>query len=91
MATSAQTELSEPLIRDVTFDDDRISVEFDDGRAVALPLAWYPRLFNGSSEQRKNWEFIGRGEGLHWPDLDEDLSADGLLRGIPSPRWNTAA
>lgn len=90
MAISLRTEFAEPAIRDVTFDDHRIKVEFEDGRAVALPLAWYPRLLDGTPEQRNRWEFIGGGEGLHWPDLDEDLSAEGLLRGIPAPRWNAA-
>lgn len=84
MTISARIEASEPLIRDVSFDNDRITVEFQDGRGVALPLAWYPRLLDGTPEQRRAWEFIGDGEGLHWEDLDEDLSAEGLLAGIPA-------
>lgn len=84
MATSAHIEGPQPLIRDVSFDDDRIMIEFQDGRGVALPLAWYPRLLDATPEQRRAWDLIGDGEGLRWEDLDEDLSAEGLLAGIPA-------
>jgi hypothetical protein len=52
-----------------------------DGRTLTVPLAWYPRLAHGRPEERANWRLIGRGEGIHWPDLDEDISVDGLLAG----------
>lgn len=68
-------------VRDVLVDDDRLTVDLMDGRSIAVPLAWFPRLFNATSEQRRNWEVAGAGYGIHWPDLDEDLSVDGLLRG----------
>ena len=57
-----------------------------DGRIITVPLVWYPRLLNATSAQRQNWKIAGGGYGLHWPDLDEDLSTEGLLRGAPAPR-----
>ena len=59
-------------------------VELQDGRVVSVPLAWYPRLMEGSAAERRRWELIGPGIGIHWPALDEDISVDGLLRGLPS-------
>src|SRR5947199_6616812 len=61
-----------------------LAVDLADGRTVIAPLAWYPRLLHGSSDERKRWRLIGRGEGIHWSDLDEDISVDGLLAGRPS-------
>lgn len=63
---------------------DRLTVSYDDGRIVSLPLKWYPRLNRATPAQRRNWELIGRGYGVHWPDIDEDLSAEGLLQGRPA-------
>ena len=57
-----------------------------DGRTISVPLAWYPRLLHASKEQLSNWKIAGGGYGIHWPDLDEDLSTEGLLRGAPAPR-----
>jgi hypothetical protein len=68
----------------VRFDADRIIVDLMDGRTIAAPLAWYPRLFNATPARRESWERAGGGYGLHWPDLDEDLSTEGLLRGAPA-------
>jgi hypothetical protein len=59
-------------------------VDLVDGRTVAVPVAWYPRLAHGSASERANWRLIGRGEGIHWPDLDEDISVDSLLAGRAS-------
>jgi hypothetical protein len=56
--------------------------------AISVPLAWYPRLLHASADQRNNWELCGGGFGIHWPDIDEDLSTEGLLRGAPAPRQN---
>lgn len=70
----------------VTFGDQTFSVSLRDGRTITVPLAWYPRLLQGSPEQRNRWQISGGGYGLHWPDLDEDLSTEGLLRGAPAPR-----
>ena len=70
----------------VKFTKDTLSVSLGDGRTITVPLAWYPRLLNASTAARKNWRIAGGGYGIHWPDLDEDLSTEGLLRGAPAPR-----
>ncbi len=77
-------ETAAPYALDVTITDDTLSVELSDGRTIAAPLEWYPRLLHGSDKERNNWRLIGRGEGIHWPDLDEDISVAGLLAGKPS-------
>ena len=74
----------QPKIQDVMTTTDRLTVSYDDGRIVSLPLKWYPRLSRATPAQRRNWELIGRGYGVHWPDVDEDLSAEGLLHGRPA-------
>src|SRR3970040_1874912 len=61
--------------------DDELSVPVEDGRTLAVPLVWYPRLLHGSRRERTRWRFIGRGVGIHWPSLDEDISVEGLLAG----------
>ncbi len=68
-----------------------LTVSYDDGRIVSLPLKWYPRLNRATPAQRRNWELIGRGYGVHWPDVDEDLSADGLLQGRPAREYSRTA
>ena len=68
-------------IIDVQIDEASLSAHLADGRTITVPLAWYPRLLNASAEQRANWQIAGGGFGIHWPDLDEDLSAHGMLRG----------
>lgn len=68
----------------VSTTDDELVVELEDGRTITVPLAWYPRLQHGTVEQRNNWRLIGRGDGIHWPDLDEDISVAGLVSGRPS-------
>ena len=65
---------------DVTVTDDRVLVVLADGRELAAPLAWFPRLADATAEQRRNWRLIGRGHGIHWPDVDEDISVASLLR-----------
>jgi hypothetical protein len=65
----------------VNFSGDSFTVQLDDGRALSIPLAWYPRLLHGTSEERDNFELIGDGEGIHWPALDEDISVEGLVAG----------
>jgi hypothetical protein len=72
-------------IVDVRIDEDTISAQLADGRVISVPLAWYPRLLHATPEQREKWELCGGGFGIHWPELDEDLSAEGLLRGVPAP------
>ena len=73
-------------VKDVHFGDDTFSVDLVDGRTITVPYAWYPRLLHASPEHRANWNTCGGGYGIHWPDLDEDLSTEGLLRGAPAPR-----
>jgi hypothetical protein len=73
-------------VRDVKFSDDTLSVDLLDGRTITVPLVWYPRLLQATPAQRANWEIVGAGYGIHWPDIDEDLNAEGLLRGSPAPR-----
>ena len=72
---------SEPLIVDVVFLPDSFRVFLDDGRELTVPLAWFSRLLDGTGRQCQAWELIGQGEGLHWEELDEDISAKGLLAG----------
>jgi hypothetical protein len=68
----------------VSVTDDTLTVDLSDGRSISVPLAWYPRLLHGSAEERGHWRLIGQGDGLHWPDLDEDISVKNLLDGKPS-------
>ena len=72
---------AQALARDVAFTEDEMIVSLVDGRRIAVPLAWFPRLAAAPREQLENWELLGDGEGIHWPDLDEDISVAGLLRG----------
>ena len=76
--------LVEPRLTRVRCTSSTLIVDFEDGRSVHLPLVWYPRLFRATRTQRDNYELMGRGFGVHWPDVDEDLSAAGLLAGRPS-------
>lgn len=64
--------------------NDELIVDLKDGRTISVPLAWFPRLLHGTANERQNWELLGDGEGIHWPDLDEDISVEGLLAGLPS-------
>ena len=77
-------------VKDVRFSDDTLSVDLVDGRTITVPLAWYPRLLHATPKQRTNWEECGGGYGIHWPDIDEDLSTEGLLRGAPAPRRSSS-
>ncbi len=77
-------------VKDVRVSDDTLSVDLMDGRTITVPLVWYPRLLNATTAQRSNWEVCGAGYGIHWPDIDEDLSTEGLLRGAPAPRASVA-
>jgi len=73
-------------VADVQCTEDDLQVTLMDGRKISVPLTWYPRLFHATREQRENWQICGGGYGIHWPDVDEDLSTEGLLRGAPAPR-----
>lgn len=81
---SSSTDISVPAATAITVTDDTLTVDLADGRSISVPLAWYPRLAHGSAEERNSWRLIGRGEGIHWPDLDEDISVEGLIAGRPS-------
>ena len=79
-------KVSDERVLGVRFDEHSLIVDLMDGRTISVPLAWYPRLANASAEQRDHWEKCGGGFGIHWPDLDEDLSTEGLLRGAPAAK-----
>jgi hypothetical protein len=68
-------------VKNVSFTEDTLSVDLVDGRTIVAPLVWYPRLLDATSEQRHNWQVSAAGYGIHWPEIDEDLSTAGLLRG----------
>lgn len=72
------------LAQAVHVTSDTLTVDLADGRSIAVPLAWFPRLAHATPSERANWRFIGRGEGIHWPDLDEDISVENLLAGAHS-------
>jgi hypothetical protein len=78
--------LADTRVKSVAVDADQLTVSLFDGRTIGVPLAWYPRLADATPAQRRNFEISGAGYGIHWPDLDEDLSTEGLLRGAPAPR-----
>jgi hypothetical protein len=78
---STLTLSTDPLAVDVDVTDRSLHVVLEDGRELSVPLEWYPRLRDASPSQRSNWRLIGRGEGIHWPDVDEDISMLGLLAG----------
>lgn len=83
---NTSTYYSDNRIKSVDFNNEMIVVNLIDGRIISVPLNLYPRLLNANNEQRKNWMLCGGGYGIHWPDIDEDLSSEGLLRGVPAPR-----
>ncbi len=77
-------------VAEVNTTEDELSVRLMDGRTISVPLVWYPRLLNATEEQRKNWQISSGGYGIHWEDIDEDLSTEGLLRGAPAPSHSAA-
>jgi hypothetical protein len=78
------SEIQTAKALEVSITDDTLTVDLSDGRTLSVPLTWYPRLLHGTSEERRNWRRIGDGVGIHWPDLDEDISIEGLLLGKQS-------
>ena len=86
MSFSALADGADIRVKHVMLDDDSLSVGLMDGRLISVPLAWFPRLLAGNAEQRAHWEIAGAGYGIHWPDLDEDISTEGLLSGARPPR-----
>jgi hypothetical protein len=83
MSASA-IEIKVPFATGVEVTGDTLSVNLSDGRTISVPLGWYPRLAHATAEERRNWRLIGQGQGIHWEDLDEDISVEGLLAGRPS-------
>jgi Protein of unknown function (DUF2442) len=81
---SSAAEILIPRAQSVAVSDDTLSVDLVDGRTIAVPTAWYPRLAHATAEERSHWRLIGQGEGIHWPDLDEDISVENLLSGCAS-------
>lgn len=82
--SSSRIEIGRAEAISISVTEDSLIVDLVDGRTVSVPLAWYPRLAHGKANERAEWELIGRGEGIHWPLLDEDISVEGLLAGRPS-------
>lgn len=78
-------------VKDVRLSEETISVDLMDGRTITVPLVWYPRLLNATPEQRSQWKVSGGGYGIHWEEIDEDLSTEGMLRGHPAPRQSLSA
>ena len=76
-------------VKDVRFTHAVLIVDLLDGRTISVPLVWYPRLLSATPAQRANWRVAGGGFGIHWPDVDEDLSTEGLVRGVPAPRGSS--
>ena len=83
MTTSA-VEIEVPNAESMTVTDDTLSVDLSDGRTISVPLAWFPRLVHATQQERSHWRLIGEGQGIHWEDIDEDVSVEGLLAGKPS-------
>jgi len=79
-----------PLALHVTVTQDTLTVDLNDGRTISAPLAWFPRLLCSTSAERRKWRFIGNGQGIHWEEIDEDISVEGLLAGKPSGESQTS-
>ncbi|MBI3989548.1 MAG: DUF2442 domain-containing protein [candidate division NC10 bacterium] len=76
----------DPRIKEVSVTDEMITAHLADGRVISVPLAWSWRLSEATPAQRSNFEIIGDGQGVHWPEIDEDISAEGMLHGVPARR-----
>ena len=83
---STAVQIQEPRIAGISVSIDTITAQLVDGRTISVPLAWSWRLSEATPEQRANWEIIGDGDGVRWPDIDEDISVEGMLYGTPAPR-----
>ena len=82
--TTLAIKLDLPYAENVMVTEDTLNVDLSDGRTISVPLTWFPRLVHASREQRDNWRLIGRGHGIHWDDIDEDASVEGIIAGRPS-------
>jgi hypothetical protein len=81
---TSMIEIHVPNAENVSTTEDTLTVDLSDGRTISVPLSWFPRLVQASPEERNNWRLIGQGQGIHWEDIDEDISVEGLLAGKPS-------
>jgi hypothetical protein len=84
MLNTLAIEIRIPEAINVSLTDDTLSVDISDGRSISAPIAWFPRLLHSSEQERNNWRLIGKGQGIHWEDIDENISIEGLLAGRPS-------
>lgn len=82
--TTLAVEIEVPNAESITVTDDTLSVDLSDGRTISVPLAWFPRLVHATQQERSHWRLIGEGQGIHWEDINEDVSVEGLLAGKPS-------
>ena len=82
--TISVLQIEVPNVESATITKDTLSVDLSDGRTISVPLTWFPRLFHATPKERNNWRLIGKGQGIHWEDVDEDISVEGLLAGKPS-------
>jgi len=82
--TTLAVRIDIPYAESVMITEDTLNVDLSDGRTISVPLTWFPRLVHATQEQRDNWRLIGRGHGIHWNDIDEDISVEGLIAGRPS-------
>ena len=81
---TSMVEIEVPNAEQISVTEDALIVELSDGRTISVPLAWFPRLVSASPEERTHWRLVGKGQGIHWEDIDEDISVEGLLAGRPS-------
>ena len=82
--TTLAIKIDLPYAENVMITEDTLNVDLSDGRTISVPLNWFPRLLHATQKQRSNWRLIGRGHGIHWDDIDEDISVEGLIAGQPS-------
>lgn len=88
--TTLAVQIDVPTAHNVSVSEDTLSVDLSDGRTISVPIEWFPRLVHASDEERAKWRFIGNGQGIHWEDIDEDISVAGLLTGKPSGESQTS-
>ena len=81
---SSTAEIAAVKAQNIVVSDEALTVDLEDGRTISVPLGWYPRLVDGTSEERSHWKLLANGAGIHWADLDEDISVHNLLSGQPS-------
>lgn len=82
--TTLAIQIDAPTAESVSVSDDTLSVDLTDGRSISVPIEWFPRLVHATSQEREKWRLIGNGQGIHWDQIDEDISIEGLLAGRPS-------